>query len=518
MQVSTVQAIDPDPSHWPARGLSALERGIDRLGGAGANPLRHLGGMAMLAFWLSVASGVYVYVGFDTSATGAWKSVQALLSHPVEGPIKSLHRYSSFALIALTLLHLGVEWAKGRYRGFRWFSWTTGIVPLWLAVACAMVGYWLIGDTRAQYVAAGIGEWVGVLPGVGASLMRNFITDEALSDRLLSLLIFVHIGAGLFLLLAIWVHLARLVRPQAWPRRATGIAFTLALIALCVVLPALSGPRADFARVPGPVAIDWLAYGVLPLMHATTPAVAWGTVAGATLFLVLLPWLGRRTRAPQPAVVDAANCNGCGRCFDDCPYGAIVLVPHPIRPHRAMAQVAPDQCAACGICVGACPSSSPFRSVADLVTGIDLPQRRLDELRRRLDAALQDARAAGVSPLVVFGCDHGERVDTFARRQNDASLIALSLPCSAALPPAFVEFAQRAGAVAVVVADCGEHGCAYRFGAAFTRARALGERAPHLRRHARGRVRIVSAGPGAAHELDAAVAAARRLPAEQVDA
>jgi ferredoxin/coenzyme F420-reducing hydrogenase delta subunit len=411
----------------------------------------------------------------------------------------------------LSLLHLAVEWIKGRFRGFRWFSWVNGITPLWLAVACGMVGYWLVADTRAQYVAAGIGEWVGVLPGIGDSMMRNFITTEAVSDRLLSLLIFLHIGIGLFVLAGLWVHLARLVGPQTWPRRQVAWLWAGALLLLCWLWPARATAPADFLRVPDPVAVDWLTYGVLPLMHSTTPAFAWLAVALLTVLLAALPWLGRaRSGRPRPAVVDPANCNGCRRCFDDCPYGAVVMAPHPRRRRREMAVVLADQCAACGICVGACPSSSPFRSASELATGIDLPQRPLDGVRDELARRLARARAAGARPLVVLGCDHGAAVTALESAGDPHGVIALSLPCSAALPPAFAEYAEREGAAAVLVADCGADACAYRFGAAFTRARFAGAREPHLREHARAAVRWLAAGPLDAALLRAEVGRLRR--------
>src|SRR5512134_912711 len=113
-RVFAESSIDPDPRHAFARGLRAVERLLDRWVDAGANPLRQLGALAMLSFWISVASGAYVYIGFDTSAGGAWTSVRALQDHPLEGIVKSLHRYASFALIAFTLLHLAAEWIKGR--------------------------------------------------------------------------------------------------------------------------------------------------------------------------------------------------------------------------------------------------------------------------------------------------------------------------------------------------------------------------------------------------------------------
>jgi len=506
-------SIDPDPQHVAARGLRTADIALDRLCGAAANPLRQLGALAMLCFWLSVGSGAYLFIYFDTAADGALRSVQALQDHPFNGVVHSLHRYSSFAFLACTLAHLAYEWLKGRYRGFRWFSWVSGVPLIWLAVACGMVGYWLVADTRAQFVAAGIGEWVGAVPGVGDALMRNFITEEAISDRLFSLLIFLHIGIGLIVLLGVWVHLARLVRPVTQPQRRVAASFALALLALCVLLPAVATAPANFARVPDPVPVDWLTYGVLPLMHATTPATAWLTVIVPTLLLFVLPWTGRRPR-PLPALVDAANCNGCRRCFDDCPYGAVVMVPHPDRRYREMAKVISDQCAACGICVGACPSSSPFRSIDRLVTGIDLPQRPLNELRERFRHDLARNQSSSEAPIVVIGCDHGARVATLDAGGTAPDVIALSMPCSAAAPPAFVQYAQQVGAAAVLVADCGADGCMYRFGARFTRERLQGRREPQLRQHVRDFVRCIAAGAGEEDVLRAAVAQLRTQRAD----
>src|SRR3990167_5107826 len=186
----------PPPESWPARLTRVIDLAADRIFGAAHNPLRQLGALAMWMFWAVLGSGAYLYIVFDTSAAGAYASVDALSSHQrwSGGLIRSLHRYSSDAFALFTALHILREWALGKYSGFRWFSWVSGVPMLWLALASGLIGYWLVADAPALFVATGIGEWMGAMPGFGVGMMRNFITAEAVSDRLFSLLIFLHIG------------------------------------------------------------------------------------------------------------------------------------------------------------------------------------------------------------------------------------------------------------------------------------------------------------------------------------
>lgn len=485
-----------------ARAIERIERAFDVPFGR-ANPLRQLGALAFLAFWIALGSGAYLYAVFDTSALGAHASIDALREQPWTGGLaRGLHRYSADAFATLALLHLAREWAHGRCHGFRWFSWLTGVPLVLLLVADGMVGYWLPGDARAQFVATAIGEWVGWLPGFGAGLIRNFVSAEAVSDRLFALLIFLHIGVGLLILLGLWVHLLRLVRPRASPLRASGLGLAALLLALALALPARSTAPADFARAATDVPIDWFYLAPLALAQNAAPALSWLAVGAAALLLAALPWMRRAPVAP--AVVDPASCTGCARCFDDCPYGAVVMAPRADKARfRSIARVDPALCAACGICVGACPRSDPLR----LATGIDLPAHPLDALRRQLDAALAHRPDA----TVVFGCDHGADVNRLRRRD----VIALSAPCLGQVPPSFVDYALRTGARAVLVAGCAEDACAFRFGACFTHARLRGAREPHLHPRALGpRVHVVAA----THGDEARVRAAVEQQRESIDA
>jgi coenzyme F420-reducing hydrogenase delta subunit/ferredoxin len=231
-------------------------------------------------------------------------------------------------------------------------------------------------------------------------------------------------------------------------------------------------------------------------MYGSSAALVWLGVGGLVAGLFVLPWLVRLPRAPV-ARVSPANCNGCSRCFADCPYAAVVMRPHPDgKPGKKIAVVLDDLCAACGICAGACPSSTPFRSGETLVTGIDMPQFPVDVLRAQLERSLVAGKR-----LIVFGCDRGAPVAAAA----GADVAAVAFPCTAQVPPSFIDYALRTGAEGVLVARCPEHDCEFRLGSRWVAERLAGEREPHLRSSVpRERLRVVEA----ALEDGAALAAA----------
>ena len=68
------------------------------------------------------------------------------------------------------LAHLVREWLFGRYRGFRRFSWLTGVPLLPLAFICAVGGFWLNWDRLGQFSAIATAEWLDALPIFGAAV------------------------------------------------------------------------------------------------------------------------------------------------------------------------------------------------------------------------------------------------------------------------------------------------------------------------------------------------------------
>jgi coenzyme F420-reducing hydrogenase delta subunit/NAD-dependent dihydropyrimidine dehydrogenase PreA subunit len=476
---------------------TALERAFDKVFGA-LNPLRHLGALAFTCFAVLFLSGAYLYAALDTSLEGAWRSIERLArDQPLTGGLlRSLHRYAADAFMVLIVAHLLREWLLGRYTGFRRYSWLTGVPLLVFASVAGVGGFWLNWDRLGQFSAVATAELFDSLPTFGAAFTRTFL-KSGMSDRLFSLFVFVHLGVSLLMLLGFWFHLQRIARPQVFPPRALMFGALGTLLALALAAPVTSQPPADLARATIALPLDWLLLFIHPLMYATSAGIVWVLVAGFLLLLVLVPYATRVEAAPV-AHVEAEQCSGCGWCFDDCPYGAITMQPRPAGS-AVLAHVEADLCASCGICVGACPAASPFRSVPELVSGIDMPQAPIGALREELGRALQ--RLTGEHRIVVFGCDRGARVAELA----DESVAAFSLICTGMLPPSFIEYALRNGATDVLITGCAVGACEFRLGQRWTEQRLHGVRQPHLRTSQRERVRLVWADRGEEARLRAQV-------------
>ncbi|PJA43166.1 MAG: methyl-viologen-reducing hydrogenase subunit delta, partial [Lysobacterales bacterium CG_4_9_14_3_um_filter_62_6] len=481
-----------------------FEHGWHRITVAPSEPLEHLGAIAGLLLLLLLATGSYLFVVFDTSVSGAWQSIDQLARTGTfpGGWLRSLHRYAADGLLLVTLLHLLREFMLGRYTHFRRATWWTGVPLLLLVYLSAIGGFWLNWDQLGQYSALASAELIDALPLLGATLTRNFVAVHAVSDRLFSLLIFIHLGVPLLLLFGLWFHLQRIHLPQVLPPRALTVGVIATLGLLAAAAPIASQAPADLARVPTALHYDWILLHLHPLAEAFSPATVWLLIATVLLVLLLLP-LRHGVVAPV-AVVDADFCNGCRRCVDDCPYSAITLVAHPnAKAGRQLAVVAASRCAGCGICAGACPSAMPFRRVATLATGIDLPQRRIGALRQRLRQAL----VPGSHKIVVFGCDHGAAVAALTA----ADVVSFSLLCSAQLPPSFIDYALRIGALGVVISSCTEGACEFRLGARWTSQRLGATREPRLRTHGPApHYQLVFADGGDEPALVAAIAGLRQ--------
>lgn len=334
-----------------------IEAVFNRAFGDRLNPLYHLGEITFFLFWIVTASGLYIYIFYRTSVAETFTSVQAL-SHDqwfAGGIMRSAHRYASDGMVVTMLVHMLRHFAFDRLRGYRWFSWITGVILIWLVFVSGINGYMLPWDQLAQFVVIATAELLDWLPLFGGALMRNFIYQGNVNDRLFTLLSFIHLGVPLFVLMLMWIHVQRIPGATINPPRPIMISLGVALLILSLGHPALSqGEAAHLATAPQALQLDWFYLPPFALLYLWPTAWVWGLLAGQTVLLALLPWLppklrrgARRefqitvypdrrtiTTRPDETILEAGlragialpyECRngGCGKCQCTVLYGAV---------------------------------------------------------------------------------------------------------------------------------------------------------------------------------------------------
>ena len=263
------------------------------------NPFYHLGAITFFLFWVVGGSGLYLYIFFETGITEAYESVISLTTTQwwLGGIMRSLHRYASDAMVLTMALHMLRYFAFDRYRGFRWFSWVTGVMLIWMVYATGINGYMLPWDQLAQYVTVTSFEWLDWLPIFDGALMRNFLYTEHVGNRFFTLLSFMHVGLPLVVLMVMSIHAQRVPKARTAPPRAIVWGLVATLLALSLVVPVHSqGGVSDLSRAVVQVELDWFYMAVFPLMTQWPLSWVWALVIGGSVLLSLMPWWPPRFR------------------------------------------------------------------------------------------------------------------------------------------------------------------------------------------------------------------------------
>jgi coenzyme F420-reducing hydrogenase delta subunit/ferredoxin len=480
----------PTRERLPRRGLLQLgtayqwvETVLDRLVSAPLNPLYHSGTIAVFSLAVALVTGIYLFLFYRVGTEEAHRSIEEIMTHPwgIGALMRSLHRYASDAAIVAAVLHGLKMLLNDRFWGPRWIGWVSGLTLLGLVWVTSATGYWLVWDMQAQVLSLSLARLLDVLPVFGEPLVRTFLEAGRIQNFLFFLVLFIHVTIPLLLGAAYWLHVMRLSRARFMPPPIVLAVTGAALLMASLLRPALSGPPADLGRLPGSVPIDWFYFFYFPLTRLD-PRWGWALlliVGGAAL---AVPW-ALRGRQPGRARVENIACTGCTRCWKDCPYEAIVMVPRRDGTrYKQVAVVNPAKCVGCGICVGACDSA-----------GILLGDQPVSLLGHAVTARVR-ALAGGDAPVVVYTCRLMRNLSSHLAADGTLSglprVTVMGLPCIGTLHPDMITKTIEAGAGGVFVAGCIPEDCPYREGSRWLAERLTGRRLPAPRAIPEGRLRV----------------------------
>ncbi len=493
---------DAEPEVLGERLLRRIDRGVQRLDRAVAsslapalNPLAQAGAIANLAFLVAAITGALLLFWYVPSVHQAHASMRAIEAGWLASLVRTLHRYSSDACMLFVGIHALKIVSARRFTGPRWLAWVTGLLALALLGLIGWLGYWLVWDQPAQLVAQGSSRMLDVLPIFLRPFSSSFLTDATVNSLLFFVVFFAHMILPMAMVLALWLHLARLNRARWMPPNAMSWWVVGSLVGVSLLLPAVADAPARMAIVPNEVHLDLWYLAPLLLTERLGGGALWAALLVAGSVVLSVPWWMARRRV-RAAVVEISRCNACTQCSQDCPYGAITMVPRTDgKDLPSQAQVDPARCVGCGICSGSCDS-----------TGVGLDWFDVTEERKTLDRWLTEEPGAGIAFVCAHSVGSELHVDPGSGRCAELpGWRALLVPCAGWVHMLTVERCQRRGAAQVLIAACGDGDCRYREGPAWLRERLDGTRTPKLRtdRAERDKIHVVALRRGEAARLGA---------------
>lgn len=466
----------------PVRTWRSFDAFVGRLFRAVGNPLHQSGTIAILGFLVMIASGLILLIFYKLDAP--WASTAAIEREiPLGSWLRALHRYGADIAVVATAVHAMRMFIAGRIWGPRFRAWWSGLLLTITVLLCGWTGLMLVWDTQGMWVGRILADLIDVWPILPSPLARLFAHPEPPSRAFFFLQLFLHVAMPLGLLALMLVHVSNLQRPALLPPLRLTIFLLVALAVVSFFVKAPLGPQGDPLELsPSFIADVWY---IAPLQFVALfpPGVAWLVGIGIFIVGLQIPRLVRPAKADAPpSWVDENRCTGCTTCYEDCPYGAISMVPRaePSPLSEFVARVDPDRCVSCGICAASC---APM--------GIG-PAGRTG--RAQIGAVRTALRAVPPAPgeVVVFACAEGIGAEV-ARAVPGTRLIEVG--CAGAVHTAVIEGALRDGAAGVAVIACPHRDAFFREGPKWLEARVFDGREADLKpRVDRKRIRILSLG------------------------
>ena len=407
------------------------------------NPMYYLGALGYFFFWITLATGFYVFLFYNMSLTGSWESMQRLMveQRHFGGIIRSVHRYASDGLILVIALHVLQHIFSDRFRQYRWVAWMTGMVLLPLLWVDGISGYALVFDDKGLMASTQLAGYIDAFPLMIEPFSRNFIPGGSISSLYFFVITYLHVSIPIGMLLILWVHSVRLSRPVINPPLQVAIALGVILVVVSILKPAVLGPQADLSKLASSPDIDWFYMFPFPLtdMLSLQPKTVWFFGGGIFLFMASLPWVVRGGAVPVPARINLEDCTGCLLCPQACPFEAIAVKPRSDgSKYEFEVEIIPERCSSCGLCLPSCPFPA-----------ITVDKWSHEYFARQIKSLFPNG---GKGKTMLFACERSILDPGIFKQVQNAELMLI--PCMGILGERYIKTCLKHGVDGIIVVAC----------------------------------------------------------------
>jgi cytochrome b6 len=280
----------------------------------------YMGGLALFFLCIQIVTGILLMIYYRPVPESAHDSIQLLIIKvPFGELIRSVHSWSSNALIAIVFMHMFSAFFMKAYRTPRAILWVTGVLLLLLMLGFGFTGYLLPWDQTA-YFATRIGtEIPRAVPIVGDWIATWLRGSKEVTGSTLTRLFALHVAVLPLIAVAFTViHVAitalvgssepigakikgkiRFIPNYIMGESLLWLIGLAVLLAVAVMYPWPLGTGYDLMKPTEPPAGVHPEWYFMFLFQSLKYIPEWAVVLFYTLVLVfwtLVPWLDRRSR------------------------------------------------------------------------------------------------------------------------------------------------------------------------------------------------------------------------------